>query len=355
MPYKVMIVDDEKWNRDMVRTLVEWDRHGLELAGEAEDGDGALNAIRETGSQIVITDMRMPGMDGVRLMERIHETYPDIKTIVVSGYDDFHYLKHAIRYRAVDYLLKPIDPKELNAILSKCVSDLASASVQERELPLEMSLALSTCKQLLQRHFNELNRGGISHALEQVRKELNVRGITQPSRLERVVLELQVALKETMNANMLSEEPLPPIGRNDTVTSETAIRFVEEQYLRVLDMLAASRKFKNKLNLEEIKQYAERHFAENITLEQMAKVFYVSKEYLSKAFKQEYGLNLTDYILRQRMEKAKEWLLDEGLSIKAVAEMAGYEDVAYFYRVFKKHYGVAPGEMRKKSLVEKTD
>ncbi|MMZ67867.1 Transcriptional activator NphR [compost metagenome] len=56
---------------------------------------------------------------------------------------------------------------------------------------------------------------------------------------------------------------------------------------------------------------------------------------------------MNDYIIRQRMNKARKWLADEDMPIKAVAEMVGYEDVTYFYRVFKKHFGIAPGEMRR--------
>ncbi len=95
----------------------------------------------------------------------------------------------------------------------------------------------------------------------------------------------------------------------------------------------------------------EKHYTEPVTLEQLARAFFVSKEYLSKMFKQEYGRNVTDYMLHLRMVKAKEWLLDESIPIKAIAEMAGYEDITYFYRVFKKHFGIAPGEMRKNAEV----
>lgn len=350
MTFKVVLVDDEQWNRDLVKTFGRWESIGLSIIGEAEDGEEALQLVAEVSPDIVITDMRMPGMDGVQLMEHIHERYPGIRIVVISGYDDFNYLKQAIRFRAVDYLLKPVDPKELNTILEKCAKELAEEATRTMELPIDLSLALASYKQLLGRHFNELNPSGIRQVMEQLRAELARREMTQAWQQERIVSQLIPALKESMNANSLPIDSIEQVGVGGAAVEYT-LGFIEEQYLGALEQLIASRKFKNKLNLDEIKTYIERHFADNLTLEQLAKAFFVSKEYLSKVFKQEYGRNLTDYILQLRMEKAKEWLLDERLSIKAVAEMTGYEDVTYFYRVFKKHYGVAPGEMRKHNQV----
>ncbi|MBB3112822.1 two-component system response regulator YesN [Paenibacillus phyllosphaerae] len=343
--YKVILVDDEQWNRDLIRTFGQWEQLGLQIVGEAEDGEAALKLVEETRADIVITDMRMPGMDGVQLMEQMHVRFPAVRMIVISGYDDFNYMKQAIRYRAVDYLLKPIDPKELNTILQKCAADLAAAT-QSRALPLELSRAIASARQLLHRHFNELNLAGIEHVLELLKADLG-EALAQPAHLERVVTDLLLALKDMMNANSLPDDERAAAGSEVFSTAGKAVDFIKEQYRHALEQLIASRKYKNKLNLEDVRQYIERHFAENLSLEQLAKAFFVSKEYLSKVFKQEFGRNLTDYILGLRMEKAKVWLLDEQLSIKAVAEMIGYEDVTYFYRVFKKHYGVAPGEMRK--------
>jgi two-component system response regulator YesN len=82
-------------------------------------------------------------------------------------------------------------------------------------------------------------------------------------------------------------------------------------------------------------------------LDTVAQRFFVSKEHLSRAFKSQSGENLSDYISRKRMEKAKELIVEGELAIKHVAKLTGYEDVAYFYRVFKKHFGQTPGDLRK--------
>ncbi|MBE0340499.1 response regulator [Paenibacillus sp. 28ISP30-2] len=351
---RVLIVDDEPWNRDILKTFGAWERLGMSVVGEAEDGDEAFRLAGELSPQIVITDMRMPGADGVELLQALNNHFPDMKIIVVSGYDDFAYAKHAIRYKAVDYLLKPVNPVELNAVLLKCKDDLEAKAAEQQqeaaELDYEFFHKLSRYKQLLRLYFNELNREGVQMTCKQILQELESYGEPGPHMLGRLVQELLSQLKELATSNGLDTPTAKaefPLSQDTLSSADRALEFVSACYVQELEQLIRQRKYKNKLNLEEVRRYMDSHFAEQITLEQLAKNFFVSKEYMSKVFKQEYGQNVTDYIVQRRMEKAREWLADKQISIKAVAEMAGYEDVSYFYRVFKKHFGMAPGEMRK--------
>ncbi|WP_424766871.1 response regulator transcription factor [Paenibacillus sp. sgz302251] len=351
---KVLLVDDESWTRNIIKAFGEWERLGLEIVGEADDGLEALRLIASLAPHMVITDMRMPGADGVQLLQMLNEQHPDIRTIVVSGYDDFQYAKHALQNKAVDYLLKPVDPKELNAALQNC-KDAIEAVQRERtslSLDLDISYLLGSYKRLLRSHFNELHREGTNATFHQLKEELQRCNVTKAGMLEQVTQELLLLLKELMVSNSMEVEGLQFIYEQETFDSaENTIHFLTNQYTEIIEQLIQHRKFKNKLNLEEVRQFMEMHYSESVSLEQLASVFFVSKEYLSKMFKQEYGRNVTDYMLYLRMDKAREWLADESIPIKSIAEMAGYEDVSYFYRVFKKHFGVAPGEMRKSGEV----
>ncbi|MNV47613.1 putative response regulatory protein [compost metagenome] len=320
----------------------------MKVAGEAEDGLEALQLVQTLSPQIVITDMRMPGSDGVQLLRNLNDQYPNIKVIVFSGYDDFTYAKHALRYRAVDYLLKPIDPLELNDALRKCKDELEAGTQTPPTFDLEISRKLSAYKQLLRGYFNELNVEGIQEIFARITRELDESCITHPQQLGSLVQEILLTLKDLMMVNSLAAEAFVPVIKPaDVISNENAMIFLAKAYTHALEQLIQIRKYKNKLNLDDVRVYVERHFAETITLEQLAKAFFVSKEYLSKVFKQEYGRSFTDYILHLRMDKAKEWLQDEQIPIRTIAEMTGYEDISYFYRVFKKHFGIAPGEMRK--------
>jgi two-component system response regulator YesN len=122
---KAIIVDDEKWARSIIRTFGQWEKLGIAIVGEAEDGVEGLDLIDKLAPDIIITDMEMSNMDGIRFLKSIKEKSMDSKIIVISGHDSFAYMKQAIHSQAVEYILKPIDADELNQALEKCIKELA--------------------------------------------------------------------------------------------------------------------------------------------------------------------------------------------------------------------------------------
>ncbi len=117
----VLIVDDQRLSRAGLAKMIDWERLGLIAVGESANGKDALERIGDTDADIVITDVRMPAMGGLELVEKAREQYPDIAWIIVSGYDDFSYVRKSIQLTVADYLLKPVNPHELNELLSKLV------------------------------------------------------------------------------------------------------------------------------------------------------------------------------------------------------------------------------------------
>lgn len=101
----------------------------------------------------------------------------------------------------------------------------------------------------------------------------------------------------------------------------------------------------------DIASYLENHYAEDISLQDMAARFFLSREYISRRFKQEFGVNISDFLAGVRIEKAKLLLLNPQLRIAQVAEMVGYQDEKYFSKVFKKQEGQTPNEYRKEQAV----
>jgi two-component system response regulator YesN len=342
----VILADDEDWTRDIIKRFGAWDVYGMEVIGEAENGAEAIRLIETLSPQLVITDMRMPGVDGVELMAAVNERFPDIRMIVISGYDDFAYAKHALRYGALDYILKPVDAKELNEALAKCRTELESPAAEPMIIDLESAIHVTTHKEMIRSQFRDMNAERLGNQFDRLGAELEEK---RPSKqeLQRMAGEFLMFLKELMEENSLEVDALRLIIVPDSVSTGAQLTdFLKGLFEKALESLLQQRKFKSKLNLDEVRHYLDSRFREPISLEELAKRFFVSKEYLSKAFKTEYGRNVTDYLLHLRMDKAREWLMNEEIPIKSIAEMAGYEDVSYFYRLFKKHYGLAPGEMR---------
>lgn len=117
--YKILLVDDEEEVRTSIIKKIEWEKAGFIVIGDAENGKDALEKIELLEPNVVLTDIRMPYMDGLELVERLHRLRPSIKTVIFSGYDDFEYAKQAIKLNIAEYILKPVNAKELTEILEK--------------------------------------------------------------------------------------------------------------------------------------------------------------------------------------------------------------------------------------------
>lgn len=131
--YKVLIADDEPKVCRLIEYSVDWESLGLKIVGIAENGIRALEMIRQLQVDIVITDIRMPGYDGLELIRQAKEINSQIGFVIISGHRQFDYAQKAIRYGVEDYLLKPIDEKELTRILRKMVEERESHQAQEEQ------------------------------------------------------------------------------------------------------------------------------------------------------------------------------------------------------------------------------
>lgn len=122
--FQVLLVDDEPLVRHHLTTLLDWNKEGFELCGEAHNGAMALASIGRSAPHVAIIDVNMPEMNGVELNRKIKETHPSVRTIMLSSYDDYDYVRECLKDGAVDYLLKHrLDETSLLAILNKAVEN----------------------------------------------------------------------------------------------------------------------------------------------------------------------------------------------------------------------------------------
>lgn len=111
--YKAILVDDEILVREAIAQNIDWEKLGYELVADCENGQVAMDYIKENSVDLVLTDINMPYVDGLALSKYIHENHPKIIVIIFSGYSEFDYAKKAIQYNVAEYLLKPVTPREL--------------------------------------------------------------------------------------------------------------------------------------------------------------------------------------------------------------------------------------------------
>lgn len=174
---KVFLAEDEFVIREGIKNNIDWGQHGYEFCGEAGDGELAFSMIRKLSPDILITDIRMPFMDGLALSRMVKSEFPGIEIILLTGYEDFEYAKEAIRIGVASYLSKPISGQNLLAEIDH-VAEKIIEKRKEKEAALRYEQDMKEKEQLdKQEFFRDLVTGGrpLSHILDRARKlSLNI-------------------------------------------------------------------------------------------------------------------------------------------------------------------------------------
>lgn len=547
---KALIVDDEARVRKAVRLLVDWDVHHIDEILEAGNGNEAIEVIREAKPALVIMDMMMESGNGVELMTWVNEFAGNTKFIVVSGHNDFDFVRQTVRNGGIDYILKPIEAEAINTAVSKAVAAWRSEE-EERSQRQQQSIRLNEIKPIygekllsaliddpinseasLRRLVSEgaipgnaessrlilvqtdsgnnplLKRFGgdsellyyaivnicneflhpqnkgiafrywggppeiaiilwdvqesvvelISRINQGIYRTLQFRmhfGISNPGSLpHRLPMQRTEAAEALLRRNLLSHEDychfpsstdahgktvspsgdgsashgspvifahvqedwkLAVISGNNEALSDAAQHWTHElsrggvvtpemlnawkadvllfrtrlvrdalgvradaalaelehadqlnpapytngysfslfawrdwsfALMQRLSQELSARQVKESNPMSDIVRYVEQNYASDLSLQEVAGKFYVSREYVSRKFKQEYGINFSDYIGNIRIEKAKLLLQNPNLKLSQISEMVGFHDVKYFSKVFKKQVGSSPKDYR---------
>ena len=132
--YKLLIVDDEKTISQGIARSIPWNECGFEVAGICNNGLEAVEFLKTDKPDLVLSDIRMPGMDGIELMQYLNEHYPEIKIVILSGYNDFEYLQMSIRNHVAEYLLKPTDIIEFQILFTRMKAMLDQEDEERQNL-----------------------------------------------------------------------------------------------------------------------------------------------------------------------------------------------------------------------------
>ncbi|MGP0584543.1 response regulator transcription factor [Paenibacillus timonensis] len=539
--YKVLIIDDEEPLREAIRILGNWQDLEVDEIWEATDGKAGLAMLEQHKPDIVMVDMKMPELNGVEFLQIVEQEYPELLTIVISGYNDFEFTRQAIHARVVDYLLKPVNRQDLNQALRKAVDVLhAKRQIQSESITRNIAFNMSLPKlkekiylSIIERSFKKqsnqaflpligadhqdhrfgvlvlrimnmeavkdsrfnrdrellyfavanvindvavdslqcfsfanpkqeremiavytarggypqeiafragelmrkvastlsdlfgvlvaggigqycedvldlagsydeaisgiqgidllklkgnaiigeadkptlketfsfssrmpilrgaLEAGNLNHAksvMVEFAKSIRVSGFFSIGAADRLLREIVVLMNDTASELSVPADKLPSSGgdrslqalglRTDFATFdqfETLLLELAEYYHeQVRRSMAAGRPF----SVEDIKEYIDNHYFEDIKISMFTEKYFLSREYLMKLFKQQYGCGIHEYVQKVRMDKAKELLDDSMLKIQEISEMLGYKDKNYFSKAFRNYYDLSPSEYR---------
>lgn len=532
---KVIVADDERRVCQLIIKLIDWEELGMVVVGVASNGVEAIDLIRIHNPDLIITDIRMPGYDGLEMIVRAKKINNNLEFIIISGYGQFEYAQKAIRYGVSDYLLKPIKKDELTQtlikikesirrkkgqlsikeqyeivlknnidrkregllnefsiydpdvnkvqtidevnhdyyfnfksgyfqvfaikidsnskayinnqdVIEKKVETVVDNAFQDITYDLETSFMGSTCYSIINHSFD--NKNTIHKQFRSILQELTrqdvilremevtiglgkrveaINGLHESfetatwSIEERIVkgtrriiedgipvdnnltnsellhsfntlflravekLNTQEVIKtlNSLKSNLKDQSTLNghqvlhvikeicslyvftmrknklPIENgdsflgefNDCATECNSIDQVFDQLSKVvvesLEKVMDERVNMNTKPIRLAKEYIDKNYMKNITLEDLGKIIGFNPTYFSSLFKKETGASFTEYLLDVRIKQAKELLKELDLRVSDICEMVGYSDVKYFTKLFTKHTGLKPNEYRR--------
>lgn len=176
MKYKVLMADDEEEVLQSIRRKINWDKYGFEVADTFLNGRDVMEFLETKEADIVITDIRMPFMDGIELARNISERYPHIKVILISGYGDFHYAKEAMSCGVSDYILKPVNGKEMGEVLERVKETLDREMEEKKNIHLLKKQYLANLPIIRENLLNRIITGDIRG--EHLEEELENCGVS---------------------------------------------------------------------------------------------------------------------------------------------------------------------------------
>lgn len=345
---KVLIVDDDAMNRRCLQRLIAWENIGCEPPMTAADGAEALEIIEEHRPDIVITDIKMPVMDGKELCRKIYENYPDISIYFVSAYGDFETAQLAIRCNVKGYVLKPLDRAVLDTL-----QEMVTETVSKKEYG-------SFCQKIVSGDYQAV----LQTALEEKDNEVFENLFERLSKIPEQYIGNNTSLWQRLvspvtffKATHLKMEYGSLAQTEQSLLDELISMSVHERIATICEMyreLVRSPSQNNNV-VWEVQEAVKNEFSSlDLDIGVLAQRFDLSSAYLGKIFLEQIGVRLSDYITDRRIEFACEELRNGRKSIKEISTLAGYRDPGYFNKVFRKKMGITPKGYREnyKSMKE---
>lgn len=347
--FKILLVDDQQIVLDGLKEQLNWSRFHGSLCGCVSDGAQALEFLQSCRPDAIISDIRMPHMDGIELARQIDQSplLTGIPLILLSGYREFEYAKSAMQYHVNHYILKPVTRQKL-----KDLEDILTQLYEAREASRQ-KIADMTDSNYPQEIAHALQRHDIS-AIEDFFRSSLYRGCMEDKSFCDIMGSRLITLLYDYLAKIHFTPQVPYSSKREALKAWYALpnpasksNYLEELYFDVLHLLLAQKADNTSALYRYALQYIELHYTDpDFSISAMADEMNITLSWLSTLFKQGAGKNLNGYVTDKRLEHACELLGSPQHSISEIAHLCGYEDAGYFSSLFRKKTGMNPTEYR---------
>jgi two-component system response regulator YesN len=352
--YKALLVDDKEiFVREIERLDVWGDNSGFRVAGRAANGADALGKLRAEACDLVITDICMPGLDGIGLLRIIKEEALCPCVVLFSEYSEFEYARRGLIHGAFDYLVKPVDEQGLKQLLERATlflreKDARSESAgefsdAERNGDLYAASEEKRLRALIGIDTDRIP-DAFSEAVRRIRQFLHPHSPKPPYLIHRLYLNIVAAIFEKYPwLNLYTFYPRYENPKNIGDGEDDLRRILEELTGFIHEMLPTNIQG----TLHSICDFILENPEAEINLPAVSEKFFINHTYLSNLFRQKTGRRFNEYVTLVRMSRARCLIEQSDLKIYEISNRLGYNDADYFNRLFKKFSGKTPTVCRK--------
>ena len=397
--WELVIADDEPKIRRGIENMLDWHGLNIKIVGEAEDGEIALEVIKEKEPHIILLDINMPFLNGLSLLQKLKDINNKSIVIIISGYDDFSYAQRALQFDVFDYILKPVNKKSMEEIITKAIyklneiekennylewmnkqlnenmyvlkktffSEWLNNKLRDEEVLEEMkffninfgnNIGIIVVKlvdksniEIINKKWNtELLKFAIANLLNDKFQESNTKFIFDDDKKNIILVnkiddmfewislgnELKVEISKYLKCNVIIEQ----------ANISNGILKIKDAYLKMISRVNEINKY-SPMTLLIIKYIEENYYLNGININDISEKLEVTSSYLSKLLKKETGVSFIDYLTNMRIKKAMYIMEDPTIKIYDVAELVGYSNQHYFCRAFKRVVGFSPTEYKR--------
>lgn len=403
----MILVEDESFERHSLMNHIDWNLIGVQIIGEAANGERGLALVLELRPDIVLSDVNMPIMNGLEMARKIRAVAPDTKILFLSAYDDFDYAKQAIDLNIQAYVMKPVNESELLRAVKKAVDDITEQALEKRllsDIKSSYSESLSLARQALvsrtligvpvnEKEAQKLKLEWLCHPNGNISLLLSFFDKTSTQVIDESLSELNKECQKLctqsisicMDAGRMVTLCLPPQEnheiphqmeqtirsfftqkgqsgiRLETLSSQSAQQTPAELYTAFLARHMAgyeetkpiNRVHQNKQQIvDEVQHIIEEQYHEQLTLEAIAQMMHFTPNYIGTVFKLVKKTSVNRYLMQVRLEKVCQLLVESDKPVNDVATLCGFGSITYFHTAFKKEYGITPSEYRQQKTSE---
>lgn len=394
--YKMIIVDDEYLVRLGIKETIDWQNYNIEVVAEGKNGKQGLELIKEYQPDIVISDIKMPVMDGLDLVKAIEEQNLDTCIIMLSGYKDFEYAKEALENGAYQYLLKPIDNQKLvESVLAGIKhieqkrSNLKKLNNIENDYTIIKNSIIHAIllnkydnqktKELIENYQLGISNYGLvvfikadegkfdNNELENIinnilrDEHLTFNSLSSKEQYIYIINDISTNSIEPLfhrilDLYIMTETETISIGISDNyhkfddigVKYQQAKNLTEDKIFKSISTIVTTKangKHYHQTVIEGLK-YIATNYDKNISIKTCSEYLLVSESHLMHVFKEDLNKTFNNYLTEYRMLVAKNLINQNKYKIYEISDKVGISDTKYFSQLFKKVYGVTPMEYR---------